>query len=244
MSKIALRIISKHFRVTSLKILQKKTYVQFIHFHLSRLQVLVKNRLIKHEHRTIIKDFCNWVKSKLIEARERRRQREVTTLNERKQQWYKKLQKKLFQKNKTKNTRRLKIYKKIFNVKWKRIWATYQMKHSRNFCLTLTNDITIKKLKLHEKLTKFESNLTTQIRTNRIKLIDYFFNRKMSNVVSSICFCDWIKQNVKHIVLQCLNHSQKRNKMLKKTTRRALDDLWSSSKKLKRWSIDSWKHIY
>jgi hypothetical protein len=90
------------------------------------------------------------------------------------------------------------------------------MKHSRNLCLTLTNNITVKKLKLHEKLTKFESNLITQIRTNRIKLIDYLFSRKMSNVVSSTCFCDWIKQNVKHIVLQCFDHSQKRNNMLKK----------------------------
>jgi hypothetical protein len=99
----------------------------------------------------------------------------------------------LFWKNKTKNTRRLKVYKKIFNVKWKQIWAAYQTKHSRNFCLTLTDDITVKRLKLHEKLTKFESNLTTQIRTNRIKLTDYFFNKKVSNVVSSTCFCDWIR---------------------------------------------------
>jgi hypothetical protein len=37
----------------------------------------------------------------------------------------------------------------------------------------------------------------------------------MSNIVSSTYFCDWIKQNVKHIVLQCLDHSQKKNIMLK-----------------------------
>jgi hypothetical protein len=92
----------------------------------------------------------------------------------------------LFQMNKTKNTRRLKVYKKIFNVKWKQIWATYQTKHTRNLCLTLTNDITVKRLKLHEKLTKFENSLATQIRTNRIKLTDYLFSRKMSNVVSSV----------------------------------------------------------
>jgi hypothetical protein len=121
----------------------------------------------------------------------------------------------LFQKNKAKITQRLKVYKKIFNVKWKQIWSTYQTKHSRNLCLTLTNDITIKRLKLHEKLTKLESNLATQIRTNQIKLIDYLFSKRVSNVVSSTCFCDWIKQNVKHIVLQCFDHSQKRNNMLR-----------------------------
>jgi hypothetical protein len=86
MQKIALRIVSKDFRITSLKILKKETHVQFIHFHLSHLKVVVKNRLIKHEHRTLIEDFCNRIKNKLIETRERQRQREVITSNERKQQ--------------------------------------------------------------------------------------------------------------------------------------------------------------
>jgi hypothetical protein len=60
------------------------------------LQAVVKNRLIKHEHRTLIEDFCNRIKNKLIKAREKRRQREIITSNERKQQWYEKLRKKLF----------------------------------------------------------------------------------------------------------------------------------------------------
>jgi hypothetical protein len=132
--------------------------------------------------------------------------REIITSNERKQQWCEKFQKELFFENKAKNTRRLKVYKEIFNVKWKRIWVAYQTQHSRNFCLTLTNDITIKRLKLHEKLTKFESSLTTQIRTNRIELTDYLFSRRVLNIVSSTCFCDWIRQNVKHIVLQCFDN--------------------------------------
>jgi hypothetical protein len=214
--KIALRIVFENFRVTFLKILKEETHVQFIHFHLFYLQVIVKNRLIKHEHRTLIDDFCNRIKNKLIKARERRRQREVLTSNELKQQWYERLQKKLSSKNKAKDARRSKVYKKISNFKWKQIWVAYQTKHSRNLCLTLTNDITIKRLKLHEKLTKFESNLTTQIRTKRIELIDYLLSRRMSSVLSSTCFCDWIKQNVKHIVLQCFNHSQRRDNMLKK----------------------------
>jgi hypothetical protein len=96
MQKIALHIISKYFRITSLKNLKKETHIQFIHFHLSHLQIVVKNRLIKHEHRTLIKDFCNRIKNRLIETRKKRRQREVITSNERKQRWYKKLQKRLF----------------------------------------------------------------------------------------------------------------------------------------------------
>jgi hypothetical protein len=51
---------------------EKKTHVQFIHLYLFHLQIVVKNRLIKHEHRTLIKDFYNRIKNKLIETHERR----------------------------------------------------------------------------------------------------------------------------------------------------------------------------
>jgi hypothetical protein len=98
-----------------------------------------------------------------------------------------KTSKKLFSKNKWKNTQRAKVYKKIFNNKWKQIWVAYQMKHSRDFCLTLTNDITIKRLKLHKKLIQFESSLATQIRTKRIKLTDYLFNKKVSKCYVITC---------------------------------------------------------
>ncbi len=73
MQKIALRIVSKDFRITLLKILKEETHVQLMHLHLSHLQVVIRDRLIKHEHRTLIEDFCNRIKNKLIEARERRR---------------------------------------------------------------------------------------------------------------------------------------------------------------------------
>jgi hypothetical protein len=86
MQKIALRIVLEDFQVTFLEILKEETYIQFIHFHLFHLQVVVRNRLTKHEHRTLIDDFCNQIKSKLVETRERRRQREVITSSERKQQ--------------------------------------------------------------------------------------------------------------------------------------------------------------
>jgi hypothetical protein len=164
----------------------------------------------------LINDFCNRIKSRLVDVREKRRQHDILTSDERKQQWYEKFQKKLLSENRTKNTQRAKIYKKIFNNKWKQIWIANQTKHSRDFCLTLTNDITIKRLKLHEKWIKFENNLATQICTERIELIDYLFNKRVSKIVSFACFCDWIKQNVKHIVLQCFDYTQSKNNMLKK----------------------------
>jgi hypothetical protein len=86
MQKIALHIVSKDVRITLLKFLKKEMHIQFIHLHLFHLQIVVKNRLIKREHCTLIEDFCNRINNKLIKARERRRQREVITSSERKQQ--------------------------------------------------------------------------------------------------------------------------------------------------------------
>jgi hypothetical protein len=214
--KIALRIVFEDFRVTFLKILKEKSHVQFIHLHLFHLQITIRDWLNKHEHRTLINEFCNRIKNRFINARKRRRRHDILTSEERKQRWYEKLQKKLFSENRAKNTQRAKAYKRVFNNKWKQIWVAYQTKHSRDLCLTLTNNITIKRLKLHEKLIKFESSLTTQIRTKRIELADYLFNKKVSKIVSFACFCDWIKQNVKHIVLQCLDYTQSKNSMFKK----------------------------
>jgi uncharacterized protein (DUF486 family) len=83
--KVALRIVFEDFRVIFLKILKEKTHVQFIHFYLSHLQITIRNRLNKHEHRTLIKNFCNQIKNRFVDTREKRRQHDILTLNERKQ---------------------------------------------------------------------------------------------------------------------------------------------------------------
>ncbi len=64
-----------------------------------------------------------------------------------------------------------------------------------------------------------ESSLTTQIRMGRIELADYLFSRRVSDIVSSVCTCDWSRQNVKHIILQCLNPAKERSSIL-------CDDEW------------------
>jgi uncharacterized protein (DUF486 family) len=89
--KVALHIVFEDFRITFLKILRKETHVQLIYFHLSHLQIIIRNRLNKHEHRTLINHFCNRIKNRFADARERRRQHDILTSNERKQQWYEKL---------------------------------------------------------------------------------------------------------------------------------------------------------
>jgi hypothetical protein len=69
-------------------------------------------------------------------------------------------------------------------------------------------------LKLHDNLFKTESSLVTQMRTNRIELAKYLFHRRVLIIVISACFCDWLKQTLKHVMLFCLNHNRTRESML------------------------------
>ncbi len=52
------------------------------------------------------------------------------------------------------------------------------------------------------------------MRTNRIELTKYLFHRRALIIVISACFCDWLKQTLKHVMLFCFNHSRTRESML------------------------------
>jgi hypothetical protein len=52
------------------------------------------------------------------------------------------------------------------------------------------------------------------MRTNRIELAKYLFHRRVLIIVISACFCDWLRQTLKHVMLFCLNHNRTRERML------------------------------
>jgi hypothetical protein len=52
------------------------------------------------------------------------------------------------------------------------------------------------------------------MRTNRIELTKYLFHRRVFIIVISECFCDWLKQTLKHVMFFCLNHNHTRESML------------------------------
>jgi hypothetical protein len=107
-----------------------------------------------------------------------------------------------------------KSFKKTLHDRWERFWSEYQTKNRRRDCVALTSQIFKKRLKLHDNLFKIESSLVTQMRTNRIELAKYLFHRRVFIIVTSACFCDWLRQTLKHVVLFCLNHSRTRESML------------------------------
>jgi hypothetical protein len=61
--------------------LETKTYVQLIQLHMTRLQIIFKQRMKKHKHDELIKNFCRQIKHRLFKTRKsRRRKAEKTSI--------------------------------------------------------------------------------------------------------------------------------------------------------------------
>jgi hypothetical protein len=71
LQKQNLRTISETFRVTSRKILNVETQMQFIELHFAYLQTKIKMRLHEDSHNVLIIKHCDKIKRKLIQTREK-----------------------------------------------------------------------------------------------------------------------------------------------------------------------------
>jgi hypothetical protein len=72
---------------------------------------------------------------------------------------------------------------------------------------------TKKVLQLHQGLTKRESALLVQLRTEKIGLNDFLFNQRVLDVTSSRCECGERRQTVTHILLCCRRYKDLWNRI-------------------------------
>ena len=63
-------------------------------------------------------------------------------------------------------------------------------------------------IQLHQNFVKAESVLATQIRIENVKLTNFLYNRKVSEINSSTCLCDHQRQTMKHIIVSCSLHNR------------------------------------
>ncbi|PCD20294.1 hypothetical protein AU210_015951 [Fusarium oxysporum f. sp. radicis-cucumerinum] len=71
-----------------------------------------------------------------------------------------------------------------------------------------------KVLDLHDGLNKKHSALLTQLRTEKIGLKDFLYNRKVPGISSNRCPCGSDRQTVAHVLLRCRQHRQLRDQEL------------------------------
>jgi ribonuclease HI len=73
---------------------------------------------------------------------------------------------------------------------------------------------TKKVLQLHERLSKRESALLVQLRTEKIGSNDFLFNRGVPIVASLGCSCGERRQTVAHVLLRCSKYKDLRNRIV------------------------------
>ena len=63
-------------------------------------------------------------------------------------------------------------------------------------------------IQLHQNFVKAQSALATQIRIENVKLANFLYNRKISEISLSTCFCNHQKQTIKHIIVSFSLHDR------------------------------------
>ncbi|KAH7548710.1 hypothetical protein BM1_10880 [Bipolaris maydis] len=94
--------------------------------------------------------------------------------------------------------------KRWCNTQAERAWVAKCKAETRGRATYRLSPLPTKKaLKLHENLSKRESALLVQMRTEKVGLNDFLFDRRMPEVVSARCECGERRQTTAHILLRC-----------------------------------------
>ncbi|KAI0995820.1 hypothetical protein K3495_g12359 [Podosphaera aphanis] len=75
--------------------------------------------------------------------------------------------------------------------------------------------------KIHRNLSRAESSIATQIRSEHIGLNSYLFRRKVPNVETPSCQCGYQSQNVQHMVMVCPRWAKGRGELPRRSNTRS-----------------------
>ena len=224
-----LKTVIEVYKITSIKVLKAKAMTKSIIKHMNNLQVKTKFRLKTEGGRVLIEKTCAGIARKLQNRRGRRGQAgptpsrskhlwaealvETSKLTEIAPQppWAQteeKVHERIAEIDKLK-AQHVKNFKIFFKKQWKREWSNYQTKLKKLSTTTQQKKFQFKKLRLHKKLTKSKSFLTIQIRSKKIKFVDFLFKQKIFFVIFSICLCGHLRQMIKYVLLFCSNKKNK-----------------------------------
>ena len=90
-----------------------------------------------------------------------------------------------------------------FDKKWSKIWKKDPDKHNLNPTVAQSFPIDCKRPRIHANLTRAESSLGTQIRTEKIGFAGFLYRQRVPTVTSPACQCGWPNQTAKHVIMEC-----------------------------------------
>jgi exonuclease III len=126
-------------------------------------------------------------------------------------------------------------------AQWAGQWADYQRK-----VLVKTpaqvGSIGHQRLDIHRNLAKAESSVLTQIRTEKIGLAAFLFQRQVPDIASARCPCGWRQQTATHVAIFCPNHQEHRQSLFQKAGTTNFKEIVSTArgaKAIARWFIQT-----
>ena len=223
MQNNCLRTIAGAFKATPIPVLEAETYIAPIDVHLDTLQAQARHRLRAGGQSKVISSACSKIVNKL-QGKAGRKRLQKPTPGELKHTWAKNLliDAKIVQPPKAHppwsdpspahlrevSVAALARQKQMQTIKarqlkvWNDSWSAYQNRVTEP-SIAQSVPLSKKRLKIHTLLKKAESALTTQIRTGKIGLADFLYQRRVPAVTSPACPCGWHRQTPEHVIMFC-----------------------------------------
>ena len=223
MQNKCLRTVAGAFKATPVEVLEAETFIAPMELHLDHLQMKARYRLRASGQAKLITTACSTIANKL-RGKAGRKRIQRPTLGDLKHEWASKMlnneapaaipppprpwsgpdpvrlekyitARRIIGKHAKTITVRIK-------ERWETRWKAYQDRVPYPTEAQL-GPLNRTRLKIHDNLMKAESALTTQIRTEKIGLANFLFNRRVPGAMTPACSCGWQKQTAKHIILHC-----------------------------------------
>ena len=93
---------------------------------------------------------------------------------------------------------------------WKIAWINHCAQPHRTSSAIRTMNVDKSSLRLHKGLSKAESALAIQVRTEVIGLANFLYRRRVPSVMTPACRCGHQNQTAKHVIMECPNFKDHR----------------------------------
>ena len=201
-----LRIVTGAFKATPLQSLEAECTIPPIDLYMDSLHASFQLRLLRSKTQPLIDSACLRIRNQLRGRRGRRKHYKLTPGQTRKR-WV--LQRFIDHSNETtlaaqyQNPRLHSSPAKWLQEQWQRRWSIYTStipRHQRN--AAQSKSLVYKPLNHHRSLTKAQSSMATQIRTEKIGFRAFLSSRHVPGITPE-CDCGWPRQTAKHVILYC-----------------------------------------
>jgi hypothetical protein len=211
-----LRVVSGAYRATPVRLLEVETATPPLDLYLNKWVADFEQRLERTGKGDLIRAICNRVATRLQQRRQRRQRRQSRRSTETAPSQCPSLEHGEGRTNWAKGWSENSPPEEILWVHWQRRWQQHagEPPDRRRVPAPATRPIfSYDALKKHKGLRKHESSLLTQIRTGKVGLRAFLFERKVPDIATPRCPCGDAPETTAHLVLDCQDLTQQREEL-------------------------------